>query len=374
MAKSSIPPVFGILFLQFWRSNAQSATYLPSNAPDKSEAGQAGTNRCGTAINQTSNCQNAYRKSSNSPLATSTSSWYPYVYLETEASAVTSFDTGTVNSVTDWCIWAPPEPGSGSVIGNTERIEVAWCIKRLLPPLPRDFNRTNGTGARLIPDGTISGAHFVQTPDFVQVTGVGNLTFLNVPAGDAGGELDPHGQDGLGNPIGGLVFSSAFGQLQEITEWTNFISDTQFCFRACKPGPMAPTWCQHIYDEMGCAWNMPANYNPGVFENCKGDSGQPMGIYGSSTFRQGEPFTPAAHPAPSSSSCTSLSTIGNGLFVTGTSSGAPVTTSGASTLASRTSGGASPTGANDAVSHMTSTDTMVGLLGWMVPCAALLAI
>jgi hypothetical protein len=31
--------------------------------------------------------------------------------------------------------------------------------------------KQNGTGARLIPDGTIEGAHFVQTPDFVQVTG-----------------------------------------------------------------------------------------------------------------------------------------------------------------------------------------------------------
>lgn len=30
----------------------------------------------------------------------------------------------------------------------------------------------NGTGARLIPDGAITGAHFVQTPDFVQVTGM----------------------------------------------------------------------------------------------------------------------------------------------------------------------------------------------------------
>ena len=29
----------------------------------------------------------------------------------------------------------------------------------------------NGTGARLIPDGTITGAHFVQTPDFIQIAG-----------------------------------------------------------------------------------------------------------------------------------------------------------------------------------------------------------
>jgi hypothetical protein len=31
---------------------------------------------------------------------------------------------------------------------------------------------------------------------------------------------------------------------------------------------------QHIYDVMGCEWNMPANYDAGVFESCEGDSGE----------------------------------------------------------------------------------------------------
>lgn len=91
----------------------------------------------------------------------------------------------TVNSLDDWCIFAPPQPGPDSVIGNTERIEVAWCT-------------ADGHGTRLIPDGSITGAHFVQTPDYVQITGVGDLTKINIPAGDEGGELDPHGADGNG--------------------------------------------------------------------------------------------------------------------------------------------------------------------------------
>ena len=90
-----------------------------------------------------------------------------------------------VNSLDDWCIFAPPEPGPDSVIGNTERIEVAWCLRP-------------GYGTRLIPDGAITGAHFVQTPDYVQVTGIGDLTMINIPQGDEGGELDPHGADGNG--------------------------------------------------------------------------------------------------------------------------------------------------------------------------------
>ena len=90
-----------------------------------------------------------------------------------------------VNALDDFCLFAPPEPGPDSVVGNTERIEVAWCIK-------------GGHGTRLIPDGAIKGAHFVQTPDYVQITGTGDLTLINIPAGDQGGELDPHGADGNG--------------------------------------------------------------------------------------------------------------------------------------------------------------------------------
>jgi hypothetical protein len=35
---------------------------LPDTAPDKSEQGQAGTNKCGTQSSQTSMCQNAFRE------------------------------------------------------------------------------------------------------------------------------------------------------------------------------------------------------------------------------------------------------------------------------------------------------------------------
>ena len=73
----------------------------------------------------------------------------------------------------DFCLWAPPTVGA---IGDTERLEVAWCTK-------------SGRGTRLIPDGTLQGVHFVKTPDYVQVTGQGDFTKINVPKGDAGGEV-----------------------------------------------------------------------------------------------------------------------------------------------------------------------------------------
>lgn len=54
--------------------------------------------------------------------------------------------TAWLNDVNDWCIWGPPDGGE---VGATERIAVAYCT-------------TDTHGTRLIPDGTITGAHFVR--------------------------------------------------------------------------------------------------------------------------------------------------------------------------------------------------------------------
>ncbi|KAI8974882.1 hypothetical protein BD414DRAFT_424059 [Trametes punicea] len=300
-------PLLSLTLASVALAQTYSATYLPSNAPQTSEQGQSGTNQCGSGHDQNSMCQNAY-----------------------------------LNSLDDWCIFAPPQPGPNSTIGDTERIEVSWCI-------------ADGHGTRLIPDGTITGAHFIQTPDYVQITGVGDLTKINIPAGDEGGELDPHGADGNGNPIGGLVFSNAFtGQYQQLHEWTNFVSDTQFCFRGCKDGPNAPALCQHIYDVMGCMWNMPGDYSAGSFDRCLADTGEPMGVYGTSTFHQGDPTTPSAHPAPPSSSCTTTSSIGNGLVVA-SGSGSASGSASASLTGSATASGASATGSGSGVGSVSGS-------------------
>lgn len=54
---------------------------------------------------------------------------------------------------------------------------------------------------------------------------------------------------------------------------------------------------------------MPANYDAGVFESCKGDDDLPMGVYGTSTWHQGVSPTPAAHPAAKSSQCRTVPTV-----------------------------------------------------------------
>jgi len=231
--------------------------YMYNKLPNVSEQGQTGINNCGTTSSQSSMCQTMW-----------------------------------MNDATDFCLWAPPTVGN---IGDTERDEVAWCTK-------------SGRGTRVIPNGTLKGVHFVRTKDYVQVTGVGNFTKINVKKGDEGGELDPHGADSNGNPIGGLVFGNTFGANLQYHEWTNFMSDSEFCMRACT-GPNARENCQHTYDEMGCSWNMPANYDPGTFESCKADNDLPMGVYGTSTWHQGTSPTPAAHPVAKSSDCTAFPTI-----------------------------------------------------------------
>lgn len=81
-------------------------------------------------------------------------------------------------------------------IADTEGEEVAWCSKK-------------GHGTRIIPAGAITGIQYVQTPSYIQIAGTINQALLNM-VGPDGGELDSGGQDGEGNPMGGLVYTNAF--------------------------------------------------------------------------------------------------------------------------------------------------------------------
>ncbi|GAA95539.1 uncharacterized protein L969DRAFT_92670 [Mixia osmundae IAM 14324] len=272
-------------------------TWYYDSLPDKSESGEAGTNRCSGANNAGADCQ-----------------------------------TLIVNDLSDFCLWGPP---ASSTIGDDEREVVAYCLK--------------DHGARTLPASAISGAHFVQTPDYIQITGVGDLTQINIQANDGGGELDPHGADGNGNPIGGLVFTNAFSANKSETqahEWTMFVSSNQFCVRVCKEGGYGTSYCQHVYDVMGCDWNMPANYDAGVLESCVGDSDIPMGIYnnGSSTFSQGQAYTPPAQPAAPSSKCVTVQALAQATPIstvlppsTSASTSATVTARNTTTIMSTTS-------------------------------------
>jgi hypothetical protein len=75
----------------------------------------------------------------------------------------------SLSDVDDFCLWGPANPLS--TIGDVERDVVAWCTR-------------SGRGTRTMPDDTLRGVHFVKTGDYVQVTGVGDFTKINILPGD----------------------------------------------------------------------------------------------------------------------------------------------------------------------------------------------
>ncbi|KAF4622291.1 hypothetical protein D9613_009496 [Agrocybe pediades] len=274
----------------------------------------------------------------------------------------------TVNSVDDFCLFAPPTP---QAISDSEAFEVAWCTK------PRN-------NARLIPDGTITGVSFLKTDFYVQVMGYGDLTKINIPAGDFGGELDPHGALGDGNPVGGNVTSNITGSDQNFAEWMLYIGNGQFCMRVCTNANStysAAAMCWHELDLMGCGFVMPGNYNNnGTFESCEADVAYPPGWYptatvngtpvfstfaqrftgtlaGGSVYTVGDLSTPAsAFFTPSSSNCVTTSTIANGINLANPPTGVPTVGGGQNsngggsgpTQTSSNNGGSKPTGGNSA--------------------------
>jgi hypothetical protein len=91
---------------------------------------------------------------------------------------------------------------------------VAWCTKP-------------GRGTRLIPNGALRGVQFMKTPDYVQVVGFVDQQKINIQTEDWGGEMDPHGADLRGNPMGGLFYSNAFGPSKDnfvqVIEWHKYV-------------------------------------------------------------------------------------------------------------------------------------------------------
>jgi len=256
----------------------------------------------------------------------------------------------SLNSVDDFCLWGPPEPGPDSLIGNVEPIVVAYCTK------PRN-------NARLIPDGTIQAAHYIKTPLYVQISGFWDGTKVNIPYGDSGGELDPWGAENLGNPVGGNATSNVEGRDVWYMQWMSFISFDQYCLRICTAENATNTaelQCEHELDIMGCQFVMAiGDYysSNNTFTSCDGAAAAPPGLYplangSTSTFRQrytgsytqggsvgyftvGQTVTPSA-PAwiPATSNCFTYSTISNGVNTANwLVASAPSTLSGGSTLA-----------------------------------------
>ncbi|KJA24771.1 hypothetical protein HYPSUDRAFT_135770 [Hypholoma sublateritium FD-334 SS-4] len=250
--------------------------------------------------------------------------------------------TAIINSLDDFCIWAPPTPGQ--TVGEIEGEMVAWCTKA-------------GHGTRVMPPGTITGVQLTRTPDYVQVVGFMNQTLIDMVAGDEGGEMDPHGADLRGNPIGGVVYTQAFadnGTYTQVVEWHNFNGGNTFCFKACDPSRSNDAeLCQHIFDTQGCDFNAPSNARDGVFESCAGDSQAPPGqgvvvpqSSSCSTFASTDIYgggvtvrLPGATFVPSTTTTTTTATTIASSGATATSTGTRTSSSGSTPSQTQSSGG-----------------------------------
>ncbi|KIJ13175.1 hypothetical protein PAXINDRAFT_81702 [Paxillus involutus ATCC 200175] len=275
--------------------------------------------------------------------------------------------TSFLNHIDDFCLWAPPKPNS--TIGDTEGQEVAWCTKP-------------GHGTRLIPAGALQGVQLIKTPNYIQIAGFIDQTQINLAAGDYGGELDPHGADLRGNPLGGLMYSNAFPSnggnndtYQQVIDWTNFMGGNGFCFKICDPaGSNQQALCQNIYDRLGCAYNAPNNAKNGTFEVCDGDDMSPPGVYTSNGqtmtyFQPPEslgpittvPYTPVV---PASSNCVTYQStaIYSGQPAPTGAAAAPSNGSTTSGTRSASAGAATPTSNGATAIGVSSVAGVVGVL------------
>ncbi|GAA5970907.1 hypothetical protein JCM11641_004503 [Rhodosporidiobolus odoratus] len=202
--------------------------------------------------------------------------------------------TLVANNASDFCLWGSPTTAANGSIGDVEAAVVAYCTN-------------DKFGARVISAGAITGLQVMHTSAYIQWTGHIDMTALNLMADDSGGELDPHGADLAGNPLGGLVYSSGLpsGDNQtemQAVEWNNFVGSGVFCLKLCDPTVTSPNYCQNKFDLLGCSYNMPAAYEDNVFLECDGDLQDEVGTYtgtdGSTTVWSQPESLPATSTLP----------------------------------------------------------------------------
>ncbi|KAK4700307.1 hypothetical protein P7C70_g5943, partial [Phenoliferia sp. Uapishka_3] len=258
-----------------------------------------------------------------------------------------------MNDVSDFCLWGSPGTSPNGTIGDIEASTVAYCTK-------------DTHGARTIRAGAITGVQFMRTSAYIQITGHINQTALMLTEDDTGGELDPHGADLLGNPLGGLVYSTGLpsgdnSTMMQAVEWNNFVGGGTFCLKLCDPKQSGVNYCQNIFDLIGCAYNMPNSYVDGEFTSCDGDLQDPAGTYtlGGSTYTWSQPSElpatstlPWTPRIPASSNCVTYKS--NDLF-----SSASGSTSGSSSASATTGkdGKSTPVSTGSQTGSAASTST-----------------
>jgi len=276
----------------------------------------------------------------------------------TTESQTSMCQTMYFNGPDDFCLWAPSEPNS--LIANTEGEVVAHCSKK-------------GHGTRQIADGAIKGMQVLKHEEYWMITGMIDQTKLNIQDGDYGGELDSGGQDGRGNPVGGLTYGTVFnsdGGPNQVQWWTEFIGSNHFCIKVCNPtSKNQPGFCQHTLDRIGLAYNCPSKYTIGAgfkegeFEVCDTAPMDIPGVYVENgvTMSYAQPpesegpITTVPYTATAAASSNCVTSASSALF-----SGQPTASGSASSSASTSksgSGSASTSGSSSRAGSASGSPT-----------------
>ncbi|KAF8879521.1 hypothetical protein CPB84DRAFT_1965942 [Gymnopilus junonius] len=267
------------------------------------------------------------------------------------------------NGPDDFCLWGSPD--TNGLIGNVEAKVVAWCTKPY-------------HGTRLIPPGAITGLQWTKTSGYIQAVGFINNTGIGLDPTDSGGELDPHGADLQGNPLGGVVYSNGTTDsdghtLTQVFNWNTFVGGNQFCFKACYNSVSSPDYCENRYDLVGCSYNMPSAAKDGEFTECDGDVQEVVGLYTSNgqtlTWSMPDPLTttpPYTPVIPASSNCKTFQSTD--LFL------AAPTSSGASASAATGKAGASSSKSGNSAAASTTGTTSSAAPAIRVPFAGFLSV
>jgi hypothetical protein len=267
----------------------------------------------------------------------------------TTLGANSNCQTLVFNSPDDFCLWGSPD--ANGAIGDVEAKVVAYCTKPY-------------HGTRLIPPGAITGLQWVRTSAYIQAVGFIKNSGIGLSDTDSGGELDPHGADLQGNPLGGVVYSNGTTDsdghnLAQVFNWNTFVGGGQFCFKACFNSVASPDYCENRYDLIGCNYNMPNAAQDGQFLECDSDLQDPAGIFTGangvvSTYSMPDPLTappPYQPKVPASRNCKTHASSDLFLVDTGATTVASATPSGS---ASVTAGGS---GSNSAPKPTAGTPT-----------------
>lgn len=164
--------------------------------------------------------------------------------------------------------------------------------------------------------------------------------------------------------MGGVYFSNAFqgGKLIQTPNWTCFVGGGMFALKVCDPADAnAVHNCEHIYDRIGLAYNMPNAAQKGTYVQCDADGAAFPGVYTSNgqvmTYTQPDealgaistmPYQPVV---PSASNCKTFSSAQ--LFTSLPSGSASASASGSGSKTSgvttaKSTGTSKPSGSSSA--------------------------